>query len=259
MWKIKKQLFAISAFLITVSLPATAQAASNTDIANLLHNKKCSGCDLSNAGLSGADLSGADLSGANLVGANLSQAKLDRANLSGADLTDASLYGVNLMGAKLDKAKLTRTDLRNCYLTNVDLTTTNYKDAYLEGAIGIPAKIGKPEDFYAWGIREAEKGSLGPAIDYFSQAIALKPDYAGAYLSRGIAYYQSLDRKNALQDATVAARYFSMQRNPQGLLTTQAFIKEITTPYTGKVKSPAPTFFDFFNSLGSVLLQFLPL
>ncbi|GCL36225.1 pentapeptide repeat-containing protein [Sphaerospermopsis reniformis] len=51
----------------------------------------------------------------------------------------------------------------------------------------LPAQIAKPEDFYTWGVAAAEKGNLKQAIDYFSQAIALKPDYAGAYLSRGVA------------------------------------------------------------------------
>jgi uncharacterized protein YjbI with pentapeptide repeats len=255
----KKQLFAISAFLITVGLSTTAQAANNEDIKHLLATKKCQKCDLSNAGLVMADLSGADLSGANLAGANLSQAKLTGADLTGANLAGASLYGVNLISAKLNQANLTGTDLRNSYLNYVDLTHTNFKDANSQGANGIQVEVIKPEDFYARGVAQAEKGNLGPAINDFSQAIALKQDYAGAYLSRGIAYYQSLDRKDALQDAMIAARYFSMQGNKNGQATAKAFIQELTTIYTGEVKVPKPTFFDFFNSLGSVLLQFLPL
>jgi tetratricopeptide (TPR) repeat protein len=262
MQNIKQRFFArffvMAACLITVSLPVTAKAADNQDIKKLLSSKECRNCDLSNAGLVMADLSKADLSGANLAGANLSQANLQGANLTGADLTGASLYGVNLTSAKLTKANLAGADLRDCYLTDVDLSTANFKGANFQGAIGVPAKVATPEEFYAWGIAQGDKGNLGPAINYFSQAIALKPDYAGAYLSRGVAYYQSLDRENALADAVVAARYFSMQKNAKGLLTAQAFVKELTTPYTGEVKSPKPSFFDFVSGIGSLLLQFLP-
>jgi uncharacterized protein YjbI with pentapeptide repeats len=254
----KSQIVATAIFLSTISLTTTVQAANSEHIKQLLATKKCQNCDLRVAGLMMADLSGADLSGANLAGANLSRANLSGADLRGANLSGASLFGVNLSEAKLSGANLVGADLRNTYLINAELTGVNLNSTYLQGAIGIPLLIAKPEEFYAWGVAAADKGSLVPAIDYFSQAIALKPDYAGAYLSRGVASYQNLDRKSALQDAQMAAKLFEEQKNAEGLQTAQAFILELKTPYGEKVTSGKPSFMDFVGSLGSVLLQFLP-
>ncbi|AFZ24001.1 putative low-complexity protein [Cylindrospermum stagnale PCC 7417] len=254
----KSQILATAVFLTTVNLATTVQAANFEHIRQLLATKKCQNCDLRVAGLVMADLSGADLSGANLTGANLSRANLSGADLRGANLSGASLFGVNLSEAKLSGANLVGADLRNTYLINAELTGVNLSSTYLQGAIGIPLQIAKPEEFYAWGVAEAEKGNLKPAIDYFSQAIAIKPDYAGAYLSRGVARYQSLDRKSALQDAQMAEKLFTSQQNAPGMQTAQAFIKELQTPYDGsKVSTGKPSFFDFVNGVGSALLQFL--
>ncbi|HLO84293.1 MAG TPA: pentapeptide repeat-containing protein [Nostocaceae cyanobacterium] len=254
----KSRIFATVVFLITFSLSATAQAANSEHVRQLLATKKCQNCDLTNAGLVMADLTGADLSGANLAGANLSRAKLSGADLRGANLSGASLFGANLIQTKLSAADLTGADLRESYLMNAELTSANLTGTIFQGAIGIPAQAAKPEDFYAWGMAEASKGNLTPAIDYFSQAIALKPDYAGAYLSRGVARYQSLDRQKALADAQIAAKLFTEQKNTEGIETAQAFIKELQTPYQEKIDTGKPSFMDFVGSLGSVLLQFLP-
>ncbi|MEA5576481.1 pentapeptide repeat-containing protein [Anabaena sp. UHCC 0451] len=254
----KSRIITTVAFLLTISLPLTAQASNYEYIKQLLATNKCPNCNLHNAGLVMADLSGANLSGANLAGSNLSRANLSGADLRGANLTGASLFGVNLTGAKLSGANLTGADLRNTYLMNVELADANLNGTNFQGAVGIPLQIAKPEEFYSWGVTAAEKGNLKPAIDYFSQAIALKPDYAGAYLSRGVASYQTLDRKSALEDAQIAAKLFEEQKNTEGLQTAQAFILELKTPYTENVRSGKPSFMDFVGSLGSVLLQFLP-
>ena len=247
-----------SVFLLTVSLSSAVQAANYEDIRQLLANKQCPKCLLSNAGLVMAELSGANLTGANLVGANLSRANLTGADLRGANLSGASLFGVNLSEAKLSGANLTGADLRNTYLMNAELKGANITGTNFQGAVGIPSQIAKSEDFYAWGVAAAEKGNLKPAIDYFSQAIALKPDYAGAYFARGVASYQSLDRKSALQDAQMAAELFEKEKNTEGLQTAKAFITELKTPYSETVSAGKPSFMDLVGSLSSVLLQFLP-
>ena len=247
-----------SVLLLTFNLSSTVQAANYEDIRQLLASKQCPKCLLSNAGLVMADLSGANLSGANLVGANLSRANLAGADLRGANLSGASLFGVNLSEAKLSGANLTGADLRNTFLMNAELKGANITGTNFQGAVGIPSQIAKSEDFYAWGVAAAEKGNLNPAIDYFSRAIALQPDYAGAYLARGVASYQSLDRNNALKDAKKAAELFEKTKNAEGLKTAQAFIIELKTPYTETVNTGKPSFMDFVGSLGSVLLQFLP-
>ncbi|NET01151.1 MAG: hypothetical protein F6K62_21290 [Sphaerospermopsis sp. SIO1G2] len=255
----KRSIIATAAFLLTITLPATTQAANNhQSIQQLLADNKCENCNLRNAGLVMANLSGADLRGADLSGANLSRANLSGANLTGANLSGASLFGANLTNAQLISANLMGADLRTSYLMNVNLTNANLTSTNFQGAIGIPLQIAKPEEFYAWGVAAAEKGNLDPAIDYFSQAIALKSDYAGAYLARGVASYQKLDRKRALTDAQMAAKLFEKQKNTAGLQTTQAFILELTTPHSETVNKGKPSFMNFVGSLGSVLLQFLP-
>jgi len=254
----KSQILATAAFLTTITLSTSVQAGNSEHIRRLLATKECQNCDLTGAGLVLADLSGANLSGANLAGANLSRANLSNADLRGANLSGAGLFGVNLSGAKLSGANLANADLRNTYLVNAELNGVNLSSTSLQGAIGIPAQIATPEEFYAWGVAEGQKGNQQQAIAYFNQAIAIKADYAGAYLARGVARYQILDRQGAFQDAQTAEKMFTSQNDNPGKLTAQAFIKELQTPQDGKVSVAKPSLFDFVNSLGSVLLQFLP-
>lgn len=252
------QILFIATFLTTINLTAIAQAANSEQVRQLLATKECQNCDLTGAGLVMADLSGANLSGANLTGANLSRANLSGADLRGANLSGAGLFGVNLSAAKLSGANLAGADLRNTYLANAELTSAYIDGANFQGAVGIPSQIAPPEDFYAWGVAEAQKGNQQQAINYFTQAIAAKPEYAGAYLARGVARYQIFDRQGAFQDAKVAEKLFTSQSNSLGIQTAQAFMKELQTPYSEKVSTGNPSFFDFLGSLGSVLLQFLP-
>ncbi|QLE40621.1 hypothetical protein FD723_09225 [Nostoc sp. C052] len=254
----KNQIIGVAAFLTTISLTATVQAANSEHVRQLLATKQCQNCDLTNAGLVLADLSGANLSGANLTGANLSRANLSGADLRGANLSGASLFGVNLSEAKFSGANLTGADLRNTYLANAELNGAYLNGANFQGAVGIPLQVASSEEFYAWGIAEGQKGNQQQAISYFNQAIAIKPEYAGAYLARGVARYQILDRQGAFQDAQVAEKLFTSQNNNPGTLTAQAFIKELQTPVNDKVSTGSPSFMDFFGSLGSVLLQFFP-
>ncbi|AFY50185.1 putative low-complexity protein [Nostoc sp. PCC 7524] len=254
----KNLIFTTSVLLSILSLTGTAQAANPEHLRQLLSTKQCQNCDLTGAGLVMADLSRANLSGANLAGANLSRANLSGADLRGANLAGAGLFGVNLSEAKLGGANLASADLRNTYLANTEFTGAYLQGANFQGAVGIPLQIATAEQFYAWGVAEAQKGNQKQAIDYFNQAIAAQPEYAGAYLARGIARYQVFDRQGAVEDAQAAQKLFTTQQNTTGTQTAQAFIKELQTPYTEKVSAGKPSFFDFVGSLGSVLLQFLP-
>lgn len=255
----KKGILATSAFLTTLSLNQLVIAANPEHIRQVLASKQCQNCDLSSAGLVLADLSGANLSGANLAGANLSRANLSGADLRGANLSGASLFGVNLSGAKLNGATVAGADLRNTYLVNAELTGVNLSTINLQGAVGIPLQVAKPEEFYAWGVTEAQKGNQQQAIDYFNQAIASKPDYATAYLARGVARFQIFDRLGAFQDAQAAEKLFTSQSNSEGLQTAQAFIKELQTPnQPTKVTAAKPNFVDFVGGLASFLLNFFP-
>jgi tetratricopeptide (TPR) repeat protein len=254
----KSPILATAAFLTTISLATIAQAANSEHVRKLLATKECQNCDLSGAGLVMADLSGANLSGANLTGANLSRANLSSADLRGANLSGAGLFGVNLSEAKLNGANLAGADLRNTYLANAEFTGAYLSGSNLQGAVGIPSQVATPDEFYTWGVAEAQKGNQQQAINYFNQAIAVKPEYAGAYLARGVARYQIFDRRGAFQDAQIAEKLFTSQSNGTGIQTAQAFMKELQTPQTEKVSAGKPSFFDFLGSLGSVLLQFLP-
>ncbi len=254
----KKQILAASVFLIVLGMHPRTQAANSEDVKQLLTTNNCPGCDLSGAGLVMANLSGANLSGANLAGANLSRANLTGTDLRGANLSGTGLFGANLTSAKLSGANLVGADLRNTYLFNAELTSANIDGANLQGATGIPQQIAQPEDFYAWGVAAAQKGNQEQAIEYFERAIAQKPDYAGAYLARGVARYQILDRQGALGDAQIAEKLFKEQSNNEGIQTAQVFILELQTPHTEKLDRGKPSFMDFVGSLGSVLLNFLP-
>ncbi|UKO97475.1 pentapeptide repeat-containing protein [Nostoc sp. UHCC 0870] len=254
----KNLILATSVFLTTISLTNTAQAVNPEHLRQLLATKQCQNCDLTNAGLVMADLSSANLSGANLAGANLSRANLSGADLRGANLSGAGLFGVNLSAAKLGGANLASADLRNTYLANTEFTGAYVTGANFQGAVGIPLQIATADEFYAWGVAEAQKGNQKQAINYFNQAIAIKPEYAGAYLARGIARYQIFDRAGAFQDAQTAEKLFTSEQNATGMQTSQAFLKELQNPYTEKISAGKPSFFDFIGSLGSVLLQFLP-
>ncbi|MBW4432352.1 MAG: pentapeptide repeat-containing protein [Pelatocladus maniniholoensis HA4357-MV3] len=254
----KSQILAIATFIATISFNQIVLAANSEHIRQLLASKQCENCDLSGAGLVMADLSNANLKGANLSGANLSRANLSGADLAGADLSGASLFGVNLSGAKLTGTILMGTDLRNTYLINADLTGVNLNGANLQGAYGIPLQIAKPEEFYAWGVTEAQKGNQQRALEYFNQAIALKPDYGGAYLARATARYQLFDKQGAFQDAQAAEKLFTNQNDRDGIQTAQVFIKQLQTPQTAQLDRGKPSFMDFFGSVTSVLFQFLP-
>ncbi|QKQ77505.1 pentapeptide repeat-containing protein [Nostoc sp. TCL240-02] len=254
----KNRILGAAAFLTTISLTTSVQAANSAHISQLLATKQCQNCDLANAGLVMADLSGANLSGANLTGANLSRANLSGADLRGANLSGASLFGVNLSEAKFSGANLAGADLRNTYLANAEMKGAYLNGANFQGAVGIPSQIASPEEFYALGVAEGQKGNQQQAISYFNQAIAIKPEYAGAYLARGVARYQILDRQGAFQDAQIAEKLFTSQNNAPGTQTAQAFIKELQTPVNEKVSAGKPSFVDFLGSLGSVLLQFFP-
>ncbi|MFQ4146657.1 pentapeptide repeat-containing protein [Chlorogloeopsis sp. ULAP02] len=254
----ENKIIAIAAVLTTISTIQTAVAANSEHIRQLLANKQCRDCDLSGAGLVMADLSNANLRGANLAGANLSRANLSGADLSSTNLSGAGLFGANLSGAKLNGATLVGTDLRSTYLVNAEMTGVNLSSANLQGALGVPLQIAKSEDFYAWGVAEAQKGNHQQAIDYFEQAIAIKPDYAIVYLARGVARYQLFDRQGAFQDAQTAEKLFTSQKNSEGIQTAQAFMKELQTPQTAQVDRGKPNFMDFLGGITSLFLQLTP-
>lgn len=244
---------ATTALLTTICIsPALSENVEQTR--QLMATKQCLACDLSGSGLVMANLSGANLNGANLSGANLSRANLSGADLSGANLSGASLYGANLSGTKMSGADLSGADLRDTYLVKANVTGAKVDGADFQGAIGIPDRAGKPEDFYRWGVAQADKGDPSGAIDHFNQALNLKPDFAAAYIARGAARYQLSDRAGAVQDAQTAAKLFLAQGNNTGYQTAMSLVQQVETPaFTPKSKG---NFMNFLGGVASLLLKF---
>jgi uncharacterized protein YjbI with pentapeptide repeats len=250
------------ALLLSVAFPLVlapvSQAENLTHLQQLLSTKQCTNCDLTGAGLVQAQLAGARLTGANLAGANLSQSNLSGADLSGANLSGASLFGANLTGANLKGAILNGTDLRGAYLVNSDLGGTKLDNAYVQGAVGIPANAGSPELFYSWGMAEAKQGNTAVAIGYFNQALALNPDFAPAYLARAMAYFRTGQNGLAASDAKSASDLFEKQQNQAGYEASQNFIKGMEIALQPKKEEQGnPQLDSLVQGIGSLLLQFV--
>lgn len=237
----------------------SVRAESSQHLNQLLATKQCAMCDLSRAGLVMANLSGANLARANLSGANLSQANLSGANLSGADLSGASLNGANLTGADLTGAILNGTDLRGAYLNGATLVETNLNTAYVQGTYGIPSYAGTTEQFYNWGLLEAEQGNFISAIDHYDRGLNIKPDFAPAYLARGVANYRLGKRREAMRDAQIASQLFERQEDSRGYLASQNFLKTLEAIREASNNKPRGDSGaeKFFKGLATLLFQFL--
>ncbi|MDY7012816.1 MAG: pentapeptide repeat-containing protein [Cyanobacteriota bacterium] len=248
----------LATLLLTAFSSATPLRAENVQHTNqLLSTKQCPGCNLQGAGLVLTDLSGADLRGANLSFANLSRADLRGANLMGADLSGASLNGANLNGAILIGATLSGTDLRDAYLVNANLLGTSLDHAYIQGTFGIPNYAGTPEDFHAWGTIESQHGNYRAAIDHFNKAIGLSPEFAPAYLGRGLALFRMGNYSAAERDATVAAALFEAQENPSGVEASDTFIEAIEIARRPMDARGGANLGNIITGIGSMLLRFL--
>jgi uncharacterized protein YjbI with pentapeptide repeats len=214
--------------VLPIANPARAENFEQTR--QLLTTRKCARCELSNAGLVFADLSNADLTQANLSGANLSRANLQGADLRGANLTGASLFGANLVGAKLDSANLTVADLRNSYLMGTSMVGAVLNSTLLQGAVGQTPDKGSAEEFYRWALADEQRKDFLAAIDNFTQALNRKPDFAHAYLGRGVVRLQAGNDEAGIADIRQADLLFTAQNNLEGSKITQEMIKQLTTP-----------------------------
>jgi len=256
----KLKTFAIATLLTTTSLAIPAKAENLQHLQQLLSTRQCQGCELIRAGLVQADLSYVDLSGADLRGANLSRADLSGANLSGANLSGAALFGANLSGANLQGANLNGTDLRNTYLVNADLAGTNLQQTLLKGAVGLPTNKMGIENLYRWGVEEADRGNHQGAIEYYTQAIEIDPNFGQAYMDRALAQAQVGNYSQALADSTQAGEIFSSQGNTQAVLLSQRFNETMVEIQKRKAKGNGGGnggFLNLLGSLGSLVLPFL--
>lgn len=221
------KILAAAALLTTLSLAPAARSENLEHTRQLLATKQCPRCDLAGAGLVFASLAGANLNGANLSRANLSRADLAGADLAGADLRNASLYGVNLAGANLKGANLSGVDLRDANLAGADITGIILTNANVKGTIGLGDYIGQLENLYQWAMDEGQRKNYAGAISYFNQALAIKPDFAPAYLGRAAARSEMGDYAGGLEDANYAATLFNSQGNRNGYQTSQNMAQRI--------------------------------
>ena len=112
-------------------------------LARLLADGECLGCDLkgvdlggfdlTNANLSGVDLSGADLSKTNLTNTDLRNADLRQADLTFAVFTEADLSSADFRGATLVAVNFSGADLTGADLRDADLEAAYFKGANLTG------------------------------------------------------------------------------------------------------------------------------
>lgn len=254
------RLFSLASATVALGL-AVASPARAEDIAQLqqlLATRSCQGCQLQQAGLVHANLTGADLSGADLTFANLSQANLVGANLSGANLTGAMLQGANLSGANLQGAILNGTDLRRAFLYGANMEGVDLSSTYIQQSIGLPDGILSVNDYYRWGIEAGQQENYPVAVDYFSQAIELQPDFAPAYLARAVARYKMIDAAGAIADSTTAADLFAEQGDVYSQAAAQRFVEEVHAVEEAASKPPRArgSFSSLVQGLAGLLLRF---
>ncbi|PSB35182.1 pentapeptide repeat-containing protein [Stenomitos frigidus] len=246
-----------AALLAALSMVLPAQAESLEQVQTLLSTRQCSGCDLSNAGLVYADLHGANLQRANLSRANLSRANLQGADLRGAILIGASLSGANLTEAKLDGANLAAADLRYAALTNATFQGASLDNAQLQGAIGLMNDVGKPEDFYRWAVTDSEAKNYASAVTNFTHVLERQPNFAPAYLGRGMARLQTNDRLGAIADLKQADKLFTAQGDTKTAQSIQQSVKTLETP-PAQPKSGNGFGLNLLSAFATLLQFFLP-
>ncbi len=269
---LRASLFSL-AVLSVLGIPAIAQAEDIRHLSRLLQTQECAKCNLRGSGLvfanlARSDMSGADLRDANLGRADLTESKLVNADLRGATLTGAKLGGADLRGAKLNGASLLEADLsgadlrgadlsgvdlRQAYLTAAKLEGAKFDGAYLRGAIDLPATVLRPEDIYVWGLEESRRGNHREAIGLYSQSLAMKQDFAHAYLARAMSLQQMGDKEGAIRDAEVAQQLYEKQENPEGA----KFSKEMAAALKRPPEGDGGGWGGVLNTVGSILLQFL--
>jgi tetratricopeptide (TPR) repeat protein len=84
-----------------------------------------------------------------------------------------------------------------------------------------------PEKFVSRGNQRSQSGSVRKGIEDYTQAIAMKPDYATAYFNRGYYFYKQGDSAKAQADFQKAAELFEAQGLSSELATTKAILAQM--------------------------------
>lgn len=250
-------------FTTIIPLPAAAENLANTQ--RLVSTRECERCDLTRAGLVFANLQGARLQGANLSQANLNRANLSGADLRGANLTGTVLSGTNLAGADLRGADLRQADLREAYLAGAHLEGANLEGAVLRGAVALPEEVVSAEQLYVWGLTESQRGNYEGALRYLNQSLDRQPNFAHAYLARGIVRFRQRNVDAALADAIRARELYVAQGNTSGEQVTIQFEQGVKAWQQADADATerdrragrGNNFMNFLGGLMGLMLQFV--
>lgn len=261
----KIKLLSLLSLLSTLALSNPARAENLQHTQQVMSTRQCQNCDLSRAGFVYANLSGANLQGSDLSEANLTRANFTNANLQGADLRNAVLYNINLSGANLSGANLSGADLRDANLQGTNLQGTILEGANLMGAINLPAGAVTAIDYYRWAMAEDQRGNFSGAVTYYTQALAVQPDFAHAFMGRSISRARMRDAEAALTDAQQAQRFYTAQGNAEGMRVSAEFVtgiqqaqeaQRVASRRRGGVGNG--NFVDFIGGLANLAIQYLP-
>lgn len=147
-----------------------------------------------------------------------------KANLEDAKLVvDGDVLGVgNLVYKKLSPGAHAVSVTRDGYVAwkgsiklAADETYTLAVDLEPAGSTAAPQTTYAAEDFYQSGKSQLSAGNAAAAVDDFSEAIALKPGMADAYVGRGEAYLQVNNQAASENDFIKAGEIYATQKRYQ--------------------------------------------
>ncbi|WP_157750079.1 tetratricopeptide repeat protein, partial [Dolichospermum compactum] len=81
--------------------------------------------------------------------------------------------------------------------------------------------------YYNRGVIRSELGDKQGAIDDYTQAIKINPNYVDAYYDRGLIRYQLGDKQRAIKDFQTAANIYKKEGKETDYQDTMEIIKEI--------------------------------
>lgn len=122
----------------------------------------------------------------------------------------------------LDKAIRANPNYLMSYLSRgkVELATGNFDPAIADFSkiIEVSGDVGQPETRIWRGLAWMKKNELQKSLADFSEAIALKPDYADAYFSRGMVRERLAQRTYAVLDYRTALGFVPNHRQSRAAL-----------------------------------------
>jgi tetratricopeptide (TPR) repeat protein len=93
------------------------------------------------------------------------------------------------------------------------------------------------EEWFNSAYNKGESGDYQGAIADYNQAIKIKPDYALAYINRGVAKSDLGDKQGAIADYNQAAQLYSQQGNMEKYRKALDRIKNLEKGFWGRLFS----------------------